>query len=334
MRRLLNAAREEVAAFLAVRPQEIIFTSSGTESMNMLLRGTAELLSPGHLITSSVEHACTLSAIQAMEENGWSSTFLSPGSWGAVTPDAVLAAFKPDTKLLILMAANNETGVKTDLHGMADVAISKRVPFIVDGVALLGKETFQIPEGVSAIAFSGHKIHALQGSAFAFVRSSLKLQPQLTGGSQEFGRRAGTENLLGILSLGRALTLLKEELPKSVEKMVALRNQFEQTLFSELPGAMVKVMVNGDGPRVSNVSNLAFNGVDGESLLIALDRAGIAASHGSACASGALEPSHVLQNMGYDLERVRSSLRFSFSRLNTFDEVEAACKIIIDLIKR
>lgn len=330
VRRLINQARERIAAFLSVRPHEIIFTSSGTESVNMILKGLTGALPTGHILTSSVEHSCTLATVQCLEKAGWTASYLYPGTWGAITPAAVLEAIRPDTRLIALMAVNNETGVKTEIHAIAEIARSRKIPFVVDAVALLGKEPFLIPEGVSAMAFSGHKIHALQGSGFAFVRSNLKLLPLLTGGGQEFGRRAGTENLLGILSLGQAISLLSEELERASQKILRLRNLFEETLIFRLSG----LLINGEGPRVGNVSNLAFTGVDGESLLIALDRAGIAASHGSACASGALEPSHVLLNMGLPLDRVHSSVRFSFSRLNTEEEIEAACTSIIHSVQR
>jgi cysteine desulfurase len=323
-RRLISQARETVAAFLGVRPSEIIFTSSGTESVNMILRGLADVEGPGHLISSAVEHSSTLSTLKYLEKNGWEVDYLAPGRSGAITPQAVLEAIRPATKLIVLMAANNETGVRTHIEAIAALAKSRKILFAVDGVALLGKELFQIPEGVTAMAFSGHKIHALQGSGFAFIRAHAKLAPLLTGGGQEFGRRAGTENLLGIASLGYTVGLMQEDLENSVEQMRRLRDKFETLLREKIPG----LMVNGEGPRVSNVSSLAFPGADGESLLIALDRAGIAASHGSACSSGALEPSHVLQNMGLESARVHSSVRFSLSRLTTEEEIEAAADII------
>lgn len=329
-RKLLEEARRQVAQLLNVRPNEIIFTSGGTEGMHMLISGIIRLSPKAHVISSSAEHTCTLSALQAAEKGGWSATYLSPGEWGAVTPEAVLEALKPDTKLICLMAVNNETGVKTDIEALAKIAASRQIPFIVDGVALLGKELWSLPEGVSAMAFSGHKIHALQGTGFAFVRSHLKLSPLLTGGSQEFGRRAGTENLLGILSLGQAASILSAEGAQGVQQMLRLRNLLEETLMAHCP----KILINGAGPRICNVSNLAFPEIDGESLLIALDQAGIAASHGSACASGALEPSHVLLQMGLHLERVRSSVRFSFSRLNSEQEVDAACAAILNILMR
>lgn len=325
MRGLVSQARHEIATFLNAKPAEIIFTSGGTESVNLGIRGVLGRRSAGHVITSSVEHACTYETVQAMEQKGFEATFLSPGLHGAVTAEAVKAAIRPDTCLIALMAVNNETGVKTDIAAIAALAESRAIPFVVDGVAWLGKEAVAIPKGVSFMAFSGHKVHAPQGVGMAYVRSGVKLEPQLTGGEQEFGRRAGTENVLGILALGKAIEILKSEQMAASERMRTLRDTFERRLKDAIPD----IVVNGQGERVPNVSNLAFPGVDGETLLINLDRSGVAASHGSACSSGALEPSRVLLNMGVPLELVRASLRFSLSRFTTLQEIDRACEILI-----
>ena len=180
------------------------------------------------------------------------------------------------------------------------------------------------------MCFSGHKIHAPQGIGFTFLRSGVKLVPQITGGEQEFHRRGGTENVLGILAFAKAVELLKTELPSSSEKMETLRNHFETTIFRELPF----VSINGRGPRIANTSNLAFAGLDGETLLIRLDQEGVMASHGSACSSGALEPSRVLLGMGIPLEQARSSIRFSLSRFTTAEEIEVAARIVISISKK
>ncbi len=328
-RSLISRARSSIAAFLHVKPQEIIFTSGGTEGANMLIRG---LLPPqaGHIITSAAEHACVFTTVKQLELCGYKTTVLSPGLWGAVTAEAVEAAIQPATKLIALMAVNNETGVKTDLAAIGKVAQKHGIPFFVDGVALLGKEVFEITPGISAMSFSGHKLHALQGIGFCYLRGGVKFQPLLVGGEQEFGRRAGTENVLGIAALAKAIEVLSWELPAASLRMQSLRDTFEKTLMEELPG----VSVNGQGPRTVNVSNLAFAGVDGEAMLMGLDSAGIAASHGSACASGSLEPSRVLLGMGLPLELVRSSIRFSLSRFTTGEEIERACQLISALVKR
>ena len=263
-----KARRNFIASYLSVKPAELIFTSSGTEALNMLLRG----VKPGHILTSVAEHAAVYTTLKQRDN----VTFLPTGLQGAVSPDAVKAAIQPDTRLIVLMAVNNETGVKTDIEAIAAIAESAGIPFIVDGVALLGKEPFSIPKGVSAMCFSGHKLHAPKGIGFAFVRSTLKLSPFIIGGEQEFGRRGGTENLPGIVALAEAVRLLQEELPTASLRMETLRNLLEQNLLTHLPDSVIH---GAASPRVVNTLNIAFPGIDGESLLTALDLEGLAVSH-------------------------------------------------------
>jgi cysteine desulfurase len=289
----------------------------------MLLKGFFTEAPRGHIITSSVEHAACYNTVKALEKAGCRVTYLDPGPVGAVTPEAVKKNITYDTRLISLMAVNNETGVKTDIEAIAQIAQERGIPFIVDGVALLGKERFIIPDGVTAMAFSGHKIHAPKGVGFAFVRKSLKLIPYLTGGPQEAGRRAGTEDLLAICGLGRAVELLQTQLDSSITEMQRLRDHFEKSLL-----ALGNVVINGDGPRVCNTSNLAFLGLEGEALLMKLDLEGVAASHGSACTTGALEPSRILLNMGFSQDRAAASLRFSLSRYTTQEEIDRAIHLI------
>jgi cysteine desulfurase len=327
VRGLISQARSTLALYLNVKPSELIFTSGGTESVNNAILGLLAHRSPGHIITSAVEHACVIATCKKLETQGHRVTFLPVGSYGAVLPEDLLAAIQPDTQLIALMAVNNETGVKTDILSIADIAKKHAIPFFVDAISQLGKEEVFIPSGVSAMAFSGHKIHALQGIGLLFLRSGVKLHPLIIGGEQEYGRRAGTENVLGILSLAKAVELLSTASMKSIQK---LRMKFESTLLQEIP----RVLINGEGPRTSNVSNLAFLGVDGETMLMNLDRVGIAASHGSACSSGSLEPSRILLEMGLPLMQVNSSIRFSLSRLTTAEEIDVACGIIIELVNK
>ncbi|MCE5317245.1 MAG: cysteine desulfurase [Parachlamydia sp.] len=325
----LNQARRTIADYLKVKPAEIFFTSSGTEGANMLLRGLMN--QKGHILTSSAEHACVFATVQAMEQEGFSATFLSPGLLGAVTPEAVQEAMRPDTRLISLMAVNNETGVKTDIVAIAEIAKERRISFLVDGVAWLGKEPLTIPEGVSAMFFSGHKLHCPPGIGFAYVRSTMTLKPLLIGGSeQESGKRGGTENLLGIVGLEEAVRLLHTELPAAAARMQKLRDRLEEGLLGELDG----VQVNGSGPRIANTSNLSFDKIEGETLLTQLDLKGIAASHGSACASGALEPSRVLRNMGLAADVAASSIRFSLSRMTTEEEIDRCIEITVQLVRK
>lgn len=324
----LAQARQTVASYVGVRPQEVIFTSGGTEGINLLLRGLLPPGGRGHLITSDVEHSCVYATAKALESSGLHSSFLDVGRFGAATAEAVQQALRRDTRLILLMAVNNETGVKTDIAGIAAIAKEANIPFFVDGVALMGKEEIVIPPGVTAMAFSGHKFHAPKGIGFVVVRSHQKLSPLHTGGDQEYGRRGGTENLPGIAGLARAIELLKEELPEATSRMAVLRDRLEVGLMQRIPG----VSVNGEGPRICNTSNLTFPGVEGEMLLAALDLAGIAVSHGSACASGALEPSRVLLNMGYSKSEAASSIRFSLSRFTTAEEIDCCIEHLVNIV--
>lgn len=329
-RSALIKARQHIADFLSVRPSEIIFTSGGTEGVNMVMRGLLAEVSTGHLITSDLEHSSVFLVSKYLETKGIRTTFLSPGLKGAPSPQEVQAAIRSDTRLITLMAVNNETGIKTDIESLAAIAEEEKIPFFVDGIALLGKESFKIPKGVSAMCFSGHKFHASKGIGFVFVRQNLRLTPLIIGGEQEYQRRGGTENLPGIIGLSEAVRILEDTLPAEEEKMRTLREHFEKGICHSL----TDIQINGTGPRVSNTVNIAFLGVDGESLLTALDMQGVAASHGSACSSGSLEPSRVLLNMGISSDVVRSSLRFSLSRMTTLKEIDTAVEIITNSVMR
>jgi cysteine desulfurase len=324
----LSRARHTIASLLKVKPLEVIFTSGGTEALNMLIRG---LHRPGtHIITSDVEHAAVFHTLKSLEKARSPVSYLPAGLRGCVAPDAIQNALQPHTGLIVLSAVNNETGVKIDLDAIAHIAHAHKIPFIVDGVALLGKERFSLPEGVSAIAFSGHKIHAPKGIGVAVLRSHLKLDPLFTGGDQEYAKRAGTENLSGILGFAKAIELAYANIDESVNRMRELRDRLEQTLMTRLEN----VQVNGEGPRICNTSNLSFLDIDGEDLLMHLDQAGIAVSHGSACSSGALEPSRILMNMGIPKQRSRSSVRFSLSRWTTAEEIDICIDTITHIISR
>lgn len=326
----LVKARNRVAALLGVSSQEIVFTSTATEALNILLRGYLGSFHSGHVITSNLEHAAIFQTLTSLQTDRLKVSFLTGGQYGAVQPDDVERAIRPDTKLICLMAANNETGVLTDITDIAEIAQRHHIPFIVDGVALFGKQQFHIPPGVSAICFSGHKFHAPKGVGCMVVRKTLKFLPMITGGDQEGGRRAGTENVPAIIALAEAMGRTQESLREAVDQMTMLRDSFEEQLIKKLG----KVSVNGQGPRVCNTSNLCFEGIDGEALLIYLDMQGIEASLGSACASGAIEPSRVLLNMGLSRSKAASSLRFSLSRYSTKEEIERAVQVIVDGVQR
>lgn len=328
-RKQITRARQAISGALHVKPHELIFTSGGTESLNMILRGFSGF-SGGHILTSNVEHSAVFNTLQALEKKGAKVTYLPAGLWGAVRLEQIEEAIRKETKLIVLSAVNNETGVKIDLEKIANLAKQASIPFVVDGVSLLGKEPFKIHDGISAMAFSGHKLHAPKGIGLAYIRSHFKLDPLFTGGDQEFAKRAGTENLSGILGLAKAVELLKNELPEATQRMQKLRDRLIEGLMEKLGN----IVVHGQGPRIANTANISFPGAEGESLLMKLDLEGIAVSHGSACSSGALEPSRILRNMGIPADIARSSLRFSLSRFTTQEEIDTCIEIIVKLIPR
>lgn len=327
--RLLQA-RTSIARYLGVKPTEIIFTSGGTESMNWLIEGTCASHKMGHIITSNVEHSCVEKSLHKMERLGWDVSFLEAGLYGAVLPSQIEAALKETTRLIVLGGANSETGVKHDIDLIAAIAKREKIDFIIDAVALFGKEPLLLPKGVTGAGFSAHKFHGPKGAGFAYIKSPYHIDAMMRGGSQEFSLRAGTENLPGIIGIAKAIDLLSEQLPMASQRMQALRDLFE----SDLARIASPILINGEGVRVCNTSNLAFPGVDGETLLIQLDLHGIQASHGSACSSGSLEPSRILMNMGYSKDRAKSSLRFSLSRFTTNEEITKAATIIAKIVSQ
>lgn len=321
-RQHLQTARKDVATFFGFHPEEVIFTSGGTESINLFLRS----LPKGHILTSSIEHSAIDETLKALPS---SITRLPVDLTGAVSPEQIQNAIRPDTLAIVLSASNTETGVKIDLPSIAQIALAHRIPLFIDAVSYVGKELLTPHPGITAIAISGHKFHGPKGIGALLVRSSFSLSPLITGGGQERMRRSGTENLAGILGLAEAIRILSTRQSSITAHIHSLRDHFEKTLQQAIPD----LIIQGQGPRICNVSNLAFPHIDGETLLLQLDLAGVAASHGSACSSGALEPSRVLLNMGLSRKQARSSLRFSFSRMNTLEEVERATDAIIRLFR-
>lgn len=329
-RQILESSRQTIAKYFGVKSVEVIFTSGGTEGAALLLQGLMLRYPKGHVISSKVEHSCVYQNLVEFQHRGGTVTFLPTQAWGAVDPEEIKNAIQHDTKLITLMAVNNETGVLTDLETIGEIAYQANIPLIVDGVAWLGKKEIDFPRGVTAAFFSGHKIYAPKGIGFCICRSGLKLTPLFFGGNQEFNRRAGTENLPGIVALAEAVHLLEKRSKEDILHMQSMRDLFEEELFHRLPN----IVVNGAGPRICNTSNLAFLGCDGETLLINLDLEGVSASHGSACSSGALEPSRILIGMGIPLSQVKSSLRFSFGRTTTEGEIRKAIEIIVRVVEK
>ncbi len=326
----LMQARDSIARFFRIRPQEILFTSGGTESMNFLIKGLIDPANSPHILTSNVEHSCVEKTLLHLQSKGCQVTFLPVGLKGFVSIEELRNAIQPNTKFLVFNAANSETGAKHDIEAFASLALEKGICLLVDAVAQLGKEPFPLYPGITGAGFSAHKIHGPKGVGFVICRPLKAPEPLLLGGGQEYGLRSGTENVTGILGLAKALQLIEKEGSSYTKKMEQLRDLFEEKITSSLP----QVKINGSLKRICNVSNLCFPGIDAETLLIQMDLQGIAASQGSACSSGALEPSRILLNMGLSPKEAKSSIRFSLSRYNSQEEIEIAAKVITSLVSK
>jgi cysteine desulfurase len=334
----VEQARSAVARFLRCLNSEIVFTSGGTESDNLALFGVLSSASePAHLITTTIEHHAVLHAAESLEKNNVEVTFLECTPQGLIEPAALQAAIRPNTKLVSIMFANNETGVIQPIVELAAIAHAAGALFHTDAVQASGKLPLDLSaEGplkhVDLLTLSGHKIYAPKGVGVLFVRRNVRLAPMLHGGTHERQRRAGTENVAGIVGLGKAAELASTWLATDAPaELTALRDRFEQGILAQID----ETGVNGGGaPRVSNTSNLYFNHLEAEALVIALDLKGLSVSGGSACQSGAAEPSHVLTAMGLSPLRARASIRFSLSRLTTEEEVDEALKIIPTAVAR
>ena len=334
-RAAVDAARESVAKFLNCRPAEIVFTSGGTESDNMALFG---VLSPGdHLITTTIEHHAVLHAAEELAERGVEVTFLPCTPQGVAEVSALEAALRPNTRLVSVMYANNETGVIQPIREMAEKAHAAGALFHTDAIQGAGKLPLDVKAlGCDLLSISGHKMYAPQGTGALFVSRRVRLKSMFFGGLHERGRRPGTENVAGIAGLGKAAEMARawlggsggpagEATAPDLQALAAMRDRLERAILAGIPEAGV----NGAGtPRVANTSNVYFDHVEAEALVIALDLKGIAVSGGAACQSGATEPSHVLRAMGLSEPRARASIRFSISRLNTESEIDAVLEML------
>jgi cysteine desulfurase len=329
-RAALDEAREQVAELLGAAPAEIVFTASGTEADNMALRGAA-LAAEGRrrkLVVTAIEHHAVLHVAQALAKEGWPVETVGALSSGRIDLDDLRAKVDDDTALLSLMLANNETGVIQPVAEAAEVAHAHGALVHCDAVQAVGKIPVDVGGlGVDLLTLSGHKLYGPKGVGALYVKRGTSLRAFVLGGSQERNRRAGTENVAGIVGLGVAAVLARSELRADADRLAPLRDRLEVLLLS-IPGARR----NGDGARTPNTSNITLDGVDAHSLLLALDLRGIAVSTGSACAAGGVEPSHVLRAMGLPVEAVQGSLRFSLGRPTTETEVERAATAVLECI--
>jgi len=329
-RAAVERARESVANLLGCRASEIVFTGSGTESDNLAVFG---VVAPGdHVLTSTIEHHAVLNACKRHGEGRGEVTYLPVDGRGLVDPADVKRAIRPNTKLISIMLANNETGVLQPVAEIGKIAAEAGVYFHTDAVQAAGK----IPLDVNAIScdlltISGHKLHGPQGVGALYVRKGSELIPMIYGGSHERSRRAGTENVPGIIGLGKAAELAKAGLERGDDqKMAAVRDRLERELLG-----IEGTGVNGaEALRVPNTTNIYFDGIEGESMVIALDLKGLAVSTGAACSSGSIEPSHVLIAMGLRPERAKASLRFSVGKQNSDEDIDFALGLIPETVER
>ncbi|MCU1268856.1 MAG: aminotransferase, class [Acidobacteriaceae bacterium] len=324
-RAAVERARESVAALLGCRPAEVVFTSGGTEGDNLAIFG---LVRPGdHVISSTIEHHAVLNSCKHLQEKGIDVTYVPVDGRGLVDPDDVRRALRPNTQLVTIMMANNETGVLQPIEEIGKICAEADVYFHTDAVQAASKVPIRVKQiGCDLLSISGHKFHAPQGVGALFVRKGTTLEPRFFGGSHERSRRAGTENVPGIVGLGKAAELaLKGFETREDREIAALRDRLEAAILHRVEAAEV----NGKGaPRVPNTSNIYFDYIEGEPLIISLDLKGLAVSTGAACSSGAIEPSHVLTAMGLRPDRARASIRFSLGKQNTGDDVDFAIELV------
>ncbi len=329
----LDRAREQVAALLGASAPEILFTSCGTESNNAAIFGTAEAWpKKRHVITSRVEHLAVKNPFAALERKGWEVTWLEVDTEGRLDLDALRAALRDDTALVSLMWANNETGALFPVEEAARLARERGAVAHVDAVQAAGKIPISLKDSaIDLLSISAHKFHGPKGAGALYVRRGARLRPYLLGGHQERNRRAGTENVAGIIGMGAAAEAARAGLEDRMERTRALRDRLEAGALARIPHTRVNA---AGAPRLPNTANLAFRYVQGESVLLALDEFGVCASTGSACTTGQVEPSHVLTAMQVPFTYLQGSVRFSLSRLTTESEVDRLLEILPGVIKR
>jgi cysteine desulfurase len=329
-RAAVERARQSVAALLGCRASEIVFTSGGTEADNLAIFGVAR--SGDHVITSTIEHHAVLNSCKHLAAEGCEVTYVPVDGQGLVDPAAVKRAIRTNTKLITIMLANNETGVLQPAAEIGRIAAEADIYFHTDAVQAAGKIPLDVNEiGCDLLTISGHKLHGPQGVGALYVRKGTQLEPMLYGGSHERSRRAGTENVPAIVGFGKAAELALAGFDRGDDvKMAAARDRLERELLSiEATG------LNGEGAaRVPNTTNIYFDGIEGEALVIALDLKGLAVSTGAACSSGSIEPSHVLIAMGLPVERAKASLRFSLGKQNTLEDIDLALNLIPETVSR
>jgi cysteine desulfurase len=332
---VVDEARSAVAELIGGDPSEVIFTSGGTESDNFALRGAAEALEPSgrrHLVSSGIEHEAVLNTLKALGRRGWQTTMMPVGASGLVTAEALTASLTDQTAVVSIMHANNEIGTNQPVAELTRLAKARGAVMHTDAVQTAGKIAVNVKAlGVDLLSISAHKFYGPKGVGALWVRRGLRLLPFMTGGKQERGRRSGTENVAAIAGMGVAARLAMAKMAEEASRLAALRDRLEQRILETVPGTAV----NGDpDTRVPNTSNVSFDRIEAESLLIALDLEGVAVSTGSACSSGTLEPSHVLKAMGLPAHRTQNSIRFSLGSANTEAEVDRVVAVLPGVVDK
>jgi cysteine desulfurase len=331
----IDDARSAVAALLGGEPSEIIFTSGGTEADNFAIRGAAEALEltgRKHLITSGIEHEAVLNTFKTLAKRGWRTTLLPLDASGVVSPDRLRDAITDDTALVSIMHANNEIGTIQPIAELATIAHLHGALFHTDAVQSAGKIPIDVRAlGVDLLAISGHKFYGPKGAGALWTKRGVRLSPFLSGGKQERNRRAGTENVPGIIGMGTAAQRAMMKMDVDAPRLSALRDRLENGILSSVPNTEV----NGSrDARVPNTTNISFERIEAESLLIALDLEGVAVSTGSACSSGTLEPSHVLKAMNLSSHRAQNSIRFSLGESNTEEQIDHVISILPRIVTK
>lgn len=333
-RKAIEDAREKTARFIGANPQEIIFTSGGTESDNLAVKGAAYACRAKgrHIITSSIEHPAILSTCKHLEKQGFKVTYLSVDKYGLVDPNAVEKAITEETILISIMYANNEVGTIQPIADIGKIAKKRGVPFHTDAVQAVGKIPVNVNElNVDLLTLSGHKIYGPKGIGALYVRKGTRIEPQIHGGHHEKNKRAGTENTPAIVGLGKAIETAGDAMKEESIRLAGLRDM----LYSGINEKIEHVIVHGHtARRQPNTLNVSFEFVEGESIILGLDMKGIAVSSGSACTSGSLEPSHVLKAMGVDPAISQGSIRFSLGRDNTKEDIDYVLEVLPGVVSR
>ncbi|MDR2514617.1 MAG: cysteine desulfurase NifS [Christensenellaceae bacterium] len=331
-KRRLEEAREKVAKALGAAKEEIYFTSGGSEADNWAIKGVAHRAGKGHIITSAIEHHAVLHTCETLAKEGFEVSYLPVDEFGLISLEGLEKALRPDTILVSIMTANNEIGTIEPIAEIGALCKSRGIPFHTDAVQAIGHMAIDVKaQNIDLLSLSGHKIGAPKGIGALYVRKGLRLANLIDGGGQERSRRAGTENMPGIVALGTAIELAAKEMGESVGKESELRDYLIQSLLEKIPD----VRLNGHPTlRLPGNVNVCIRFIEGESLLLLLDLAGIAASSGSACTSGSLDPSHVLLAIGLPHEIAHGSLRLTLSKENTREEIDATVEELIKIVER